>query len=388
MKKTGLLILIVFTFTHTSFSQEATKDEMKLSFWDLPDIKPAFISASPGDREDGIFVGALGIDGGNKAMILELAQEIADNKQDNFNSFLIHHKGKLLFESYYKKGRINLPHPQASATKAYTGLLVGRAIQLGYLSMADLDRPLISFLKDLDPTKFAEGAEKITLHKALTMSSGMRISEEEGKKMEKLGELKGQGQIQAFLEHSDPITEASQVFKYGGGPIFVMQVIEAVVPGSAEDFIKTELLDKLGITNYEWNIAPNGLPESGWKVSMTSRSMLKFGILAMNKGKWKGEQLIPEAYINKATSRILLTGDDDIFGGGKDVSKQGYGYFWWSGDLKSGDKTYFAASAQGGGGQFIVLIEELDLMIVATAVEENSTLLQLIAEKIIPAFIS
>ena len=321
-------------------------------------------------------------------MILKLAQEIADHKHGRFDSFLIAHKGKLLFESYYARGRIDLPHPQASATKAYTCLALGRAIQLGYLSMDDLDKPLVNFLKELNPTKFVEGAELITLHKALTMSTGIRITDEQWAAFEKdSSQLKGQKHVQAILEHSAPITAASQRFLYGTGPDLVMQVIEAAVPGSAKDFIKTELLDKMGITNYKWRTAPSGLPEAGWRTSMTSRDMLKWGTLVMNKGKWKGEQLIPERFVDKAISRILLTGDDDVFGGGKDVSKQGYGYYWWNADLKNGDKTYYTTSAQGGGGQYIILIEELDLIVVFTAHDRDNSTLQLTAERILPAFI-
>lgn len=372
-----------------TLAPEISDADADISFRDVPYLDKAFIDATPAKRKDNITVGELGVDGGNKAMILSMAQEIAQNNNKRFDSLLIAHKGKLIFESYYLAGRINLPHPQASATKAYTGLALGRAIQLGYLTMADLDKPLVSFLKDLDPTKFAEGVEKITLNKALTMSSGIRISEKQREEIDKdPSKLKGQGQVQAYLEHTAPITAESQKFKYGGGAGLVMQVIDAVVPGSAMDFIKKELLDKMGITTYRWRMNDvTGMPEAGWRTSMTSRDMLKWGTLAINKGKWNGEQLIPKAFIAKATSRLIYTGDDDIYGGGKDVSNQGYGYFWWSGDLKVGNKSYFATSAQGGGGQYIILIDELDLLIVVTAHENNNSTLQLTAERILPAFI-
>ncbi len=396
MKNTiALLLVTLLTGTNSGFAQqtdssapEATAAEAELSFRDITVLEKAFIDVAPDDRKDGIPVGELGIDGGDKAMILTLAKEIADKKHGNFDSFLIFHQDKLLFESYYARGRVNLPHPQASATKAYTSLLLGRAIQLGYLTMADLDKPLVSFLKDLDPTKFVEGAELITLHKALTMSTGIRIAEEQWEEFEKNpDQIKGQKQVQAMLEHSAPITPASQHFLYGTGPGLVMQVLNAVVPGSAKDFIKNELLDKMGITNYSWLTQPSGLPEAGWRTSITSRDMLKCGILTMNRGKWNGEQLVPEAYIAKAISPILYTGDDDIFGGGKDVSHQGYGYFWWNADLKSGSKSFYSTSAQGGGGQYIILIEELDLMIVVTAHDRDNSTLQLTAERILPAFV-
>ena len=136
-----------------SLAPEVTAEEAALSFRDIPYLDKAFIDPTPATREDAIVVGELGVDGGDKDMIVELAQEIADGKYGRLDSLLIAHKGKLLFESYYLRGRINAPHPQASTTKAYTNLAIGRAIQLGYLTMADLDKPLISFLNDLDPTK-------------------------------------------------------------------------------------------------------------------------------------------------------------------------------------------------------------------------------------------
>ena len=99
------------------------------------------------------------------------------------------------------------------------------------------------------------------------------------------------------------------------------------------------------------------------------------------------QQLVPEAYITKATSRILHSGDAEIFGGGKDVSNQGYGYLWWNADLKHGDKTFYSTSVQGGGGQFIIWNEELDLMVVTTGHGQQTSSLQITAERILPAFI-
>ena len=397
MTRTFILIaLLFFLVTNTSLAQqadikapEATIAEIKRSFRDVEYLDQAYIDAAPAERNDGLIVGELGVDSGNKEMIVKLAQELADTKEGKLDSLLIAHKGKFLFESYFLRGRINLPHPQASATKAYTSFALGRAIQLGYLTMADLDKPVISFFKDLDSTQFVEGVEKITLHQALTMRSGIRITKEKKDQILKdRSLLKGQGHVQAYLEHSAPITLESQSFKYQNDPVLVMQVIEAVVPGTAKDFIEQELLAKLGIKNHKWREDLSGLPSAGWGSSMTSRDMLKWGFLAANKGKWKGEQLVPQAFVAKSISSVLLTGDDDIYGGGQDVSNQGYGYYWWSSNLQPGKKSYYSASAQGGGGQYIILVEELDLLIVVTASENDNSTLQIVAERILPAFLS
>ena len=380
--------VIAADVSHTK-APTATAEERAAAFRDIPLLDNAFINAAPIDQHDGIVVGQLGIDSGDKQRIIALAHDIATNNKDKYDSLLIAHKNKLLFESYFLRGRSDLPHFQASATKVYTSLALGRAIQLGYLSMTDLDKPLVSFLKHLDPTTFAEGVENITLHHALTMQSGLRITEAQMEHIHKEpSQLKGQGLVQAQFEHTAPVTSASQTFKYSSDPDLIMQVIEAVVPGSAYDFIKKELLDKLGISDFHWRINQvSGIAEAGWRTRMRSRDMLKWGLLALNKGKWRTEQLIPPDFVNRAITRHLLTGDEDVFGGGKDVSNAGYGYYWWGADLRLGEQNFYVASAQGGGGQYIALIEELELLIVVTAHKGDNSTLQTIAEKILPAFI-
>ncbi len=362
---------------------EASAAEIKLEFRDVPLLETGFIDAAPANRKDAIQVGKLGHDGGSKGAIVKLAKEMAAGQHGKFDSLLIAHKDKLLFESYYLRGRINLPHPQASAVKGITSLILGRAIQLGYLTMDDLDKPLVGFLKDLDPAKFVDGADQITLHQAMTMRSGIRLSEEIRKELEENpARLTGQRQVQTWLELSEPITAESQSYLYQGtDPDMVMQVIDAVVPGTAEDFIKTELLDKMGISNYSWQTGPSGLPEAGWMVSFTSRDMLKWGSLVTNEGQWQGEQLIPADYLDKATSGLVKPTQDWM------PEDYRYGYFWYQTNMSVGDKTYDARFAWGGGGQRIITVAALDLTIVVTATEREDTIMTQVSDVILPAFV-
>ncbi|MCW8091224.1 serine hydrolase domain-containing protein [Alteromonas sp. ASW11-130] len=363
---------------------------IKRTFWDIAELEKAFISVAPTNKNDGITVGELGINGANKDMILTLAQEIADKKHSNVDSLLIAHNGDLVFESYFARGRIDLSHPQSSTTKSYTALAIGRAIQLGYLSMKDLHKPVVSFLKGLDESKFDKGVETITLHKLMTMTSGLQISPEKLEEYQKNPEqYNGIKLVQAFFEDSAPVTEASQTFNYqGANPDVVMQVLDAVVPGSAKDFIENELFDKMGIANYDWRTDKNGLPAAGSFSSITSRDMLKLGSLVMNEGKWKGSQLIPQSFINKATKRNIQLSEEQVknFYSGDNLSDSGYGYFWWQTDMKVKDKQYLSNSAQGGGGVTILSIDELDLLVIVTA-HSRQAYLQMIAERIVPAFI-
>ncbi|WP_430411493.1 serine hydrolase [Kordia sp.] len=367
----------------TSLMSPVSSDNYDVSFWDMPHLNNAFISITPEDRKDGIFVDTLAVSSNDRNAILKLSQDIFDGKHGNYDALLISHKNKLVFESYYKKGRINLPHGQASAVKAYTSLVLGRAIQMGYLSMEDLHKPLISFLKDVDPEKITKGAEKITLHKALTMHGGLTIDRDKWKEIENDSiRLKGQGLVQTLFEQSEPITDESQTYLYGNfNPMLVMTVIDAVVPGTAEDFIKRELLDKLGITNYKWSNHISGLPEAGWRANIMSRDMLKLGNLVLNNGKLNGEQLISVEYLAKATSGIVKPTQDWM---PKDYR---YGYFWYQTFVKVGTKSYDATFAWGGGGQRVIVIEELDLIIVISGHDRDDKIMSQISEIIIPAFV-
>ena len=292
---------------------------------ELPDLQHPFIDPTPSNRHDGIAVGELGADGGNKDSILEFAAEIAAGDHGDVDSLLLYHDGRLLLESYYRRGRINYPHYQMSITKSYTAMAIGRAIQLGLLTMAELDEPVVSFLSKVDQTRLVAGASSITLAEAMNMRSGIRLNPETVTELRKASDvLKGQGQVQAYLQHSAPIAKPPREFKYqGSDPSLTMQVLEAVVQKStgiesARAFIASELLGKIRITNYAWQDDVSGYPKSAAGSSICSRDMIKWGMLILNEGNWNGEQLIPAEFIQRATSRIH-------------TNPQGtsYGYFWW-----------------------------------------------------------
>ncbi len=345
----------------------------------LPDLDKPFISTAPEDKRDGITVGRLGMDGGDLAAIEAFANELAapakDEKSGNVDSLLISYRGKLVFESYYRRGRANFPHYQMSITKSYTALAVGRAIQMGLLKMEDLDKPAITFLRELDTAKLVAGADTITLAQTMQMSSGIRLAEEKAKELLKNpAQLKGQAEIQAYLQYSDPIPAMPRQFKYQEPDTAIaMQALNAVAPGGAEAFIKNELLGRMGITQYHWEHAISGLPKSSAGSSILSRDMVKFGQLILNNGRWKGEQLIPEAYVVRATTPSQIN--------------EHYGFFWWVEDFNVGGKSYHSFQGRGAGGQFIFTFPELELIAVVTSHNKGmGDTLKTLPQRIIPAF--
>jgi len=363
----------------------------------LPYLEKAYLSATPQDLNDGIPTGQLGVDGGDIDSIRKIAEAYAieppDEKADNLDSLLICYKGKLLFEAYYRRGRVNYPHYQMSITKSYTALAIGRAIQLGHLKMEDLDKPAIHFLKDLDTTKFPQGTDTITLTDAMKMNSGIVVADNSnieslaktqiaadpnGNQTSVKEKVKGQKEIQVYLESSAPIPPHPRKYKYQeSDPAIIMQVLNAVTPHGSKDFIQNELFKPLGITNYQWDTATSGLPKSAAGASLLSRDMLKIGMLIMANGKWKGQQLIPEEFISRAMSPLI-----------RGFGESYYGFYWWVDDFKVGDKTYHCLEGRGAGGQFILMFPEIDLLVVITSHDKGmGNILKTLPSKIIPAFI-
>ncbi len=289
----------------------------------------------------------------------------------------------MIYESYYRRSRVDLPTGQASATKTLTSLIVGIAIQKGHLTLDDLHKPILSFFDNLDSSKFVSGIEKITLHKALTMRGGIKIDQEIIKELEKQPDLlKGQNYIQALFVNSKPITNASQEFAYGNfNDMLVMHVLEKVLPEGAEQFIKKELLEKLGINKYEWKNSISRVPEAGWRVSFTSRDMLKWGSLLLNNGQWEGKQLISKAYLDKATSAIVDPHDTWI------PETFMYGYFIYQTDIVVDDKQFKVNFAWGGGGQYVISVKDLNLVVVIKGHDRENRILEVALNTVLPAFL-
>ena len=348
----------------------------------LPYLKKPYINTSPRDRRDQLQVGKLGSEVKDRASILSYANSLAEpsgsTKFGNTDSLLIAHQGKLILEAYYRRGRLNYPHYQMSITKSYTAYAIGRAIQLGHLTMEDLNKPAVSFLSQIDSSQLAEGAGKITLDQAMRMCSGISLPQKRLPDILSRPELlTGQGQAQAYLHFTRPLPPVPKPFKYqASDPVLTMQILEAVVPGSAEQFIREHLLKPLGISNYNWQEDLSGYPKSAAGSSIRSRDMIKVGLLTLNHGKWEGKQFLPRAFVKKATSPLVQTNEENF-----------YGYFWWHQTREIHDKKYPVIQGRGAGGQFIFVFPTLDLVVAATAHNQGmGKMLKELPEELIPAF--
>lgn len=118
-------------------------------------------------------------------------------------------------------------------------------------------------------------------------------------------------------------------------------------------------------------------------MELTSRDMIKLGNLFLYNGLYDGHRVVSQSWIEESTKKHISTGI------GIEYEKY-YGYLWWVYD-KGGHPYYFA---NGYGGQFIVVVPNLELVVVATnkwrGVDNKTSenwyrTITLIIEEIIPA---
>ena len=216
------------------------REQQKLS--DLP--KP-YVSASPEDIADGLQVGHLDAPGADEA-IHALVKNDQAGKFANLDSLLLWKDGELIFEMYNRRGRVDGPHYAMSVTKTMTSVTLARAIQLGLLSMKDLDKPVINFLPGIERAKIKPGVETITLRNALFMKSGLRFPTKTF--AHSLGDkYHRQKHFQKLFENTSPITPTEKPYKYTGtDPSLIMMIIDLKAKGSAQEFFAKEVANKFG----------------------------------------------------------------------------------------------------------------------------------------------
>jgi hypothetical protein len=140
------------------------------------------------------------------------------------------------------------------------------------------------------------------------------------------------------------------------------------------DYLKPRLFEPLGIAKPTWEVSPQGISTGGYGLSARTEDIAKFGQLYLQKGKWNGKQLVPEAWVEAATARQTSNGSNP-----KSDWDQGYGYQFWR--CRHG-----AYRGDGAFGQYCIVLPEQDAVIAITAgVRDMQAVLNLVWDKLLPA---
>jgi len=283
------------------------------------------------------------------------------DKLETIYSLLVIKNGHLIAEKYFNEGSVEQKARVQSVTKSYTSALVGIALDQSYLS--SVDQKMMDFFPEVadqitDPRK-----EQITIQDLLQMRAGYPWEETDPALWE--GLLSGHylPLIEGFPLIADPGTE----FHYSNLTSNWLGIIVARACGTnLKSYAEEHLFLPIGAEVGDWGTDRDGHNNGCADLHFTARDMAKFGLLYLNEGEYEGNQVIPTDWVRESLHRY--SEDINLTGGfpanwGLSFRDIGYGYQWWS--ARVGDHHFDYAA--GHGGQLIVLLDELDMIIVVTA---------------------
>ncbi len=277
----------------------------------------------------------------HRAGILERAAGLP-----RLRSLLVSVGGELIEEHYFNGASARRSANLKSASKTIVGILVGIAIDRGYLE--GVDQPIVDFfpeeLADADPVK-----RSITVGDLLSMRSGLESTSNRN-----YGRWV---QSRHWVRHalSRPLVDrpGGRMIYSTGSTHLLSAILTRATGMSTLAFGRRYLAQPLDITLPAWTRDPQGVYLGGNEMALTPRAMLAIGNLFRRGGTSDGRQVVSREWIREST--IPRTRSR--------FSRRQYGYGWWMRTL-AGQPTYYA---WGYGGQFIFVIPDLDAVIVATS---------------------
>ena len=254
-----------------------------------------------------------------------------------------------------------------SVTKSIISLLIGIALEEGYIS--SLDETMVSFFPNRTIANLDSQKESITLRHLLTMKSGLQWSEYPDN-----GVMRQSTDCVQYVLDRPMAHTPGETWNYNSGAVHILSaILNNTIGMTPSAFAEIHLFQPLGIDEYEWMVDPQGLDYGGWGLSLTLQDMAKIGFLFLNNGTWDGEQIVSAAWVENSTT-VYSTGYETAGFDGD------YGYLWW---LKP---SYPAYCAFGLDGQFIWVLPDLNVIFV-TKSSIMPSIDYIITEYILPSVI-
>jgi CubicO group peptidase (beta-lactamase class C family) len=285
----------------------------------------------------------------------------ADKDIDSLHSFMLVRHGHVVAEGWWTPYAPATPHQLYSLSKSFTSTAVGIAAAEGKLSPDD---PVLKFFDDA-PAQPGANLKAMRLTDLLRMSTGQQ-AEPPRKATEPW--------TKTFLAAPVPFKPGTHFLYNTSATYMLSAAVQKATGETTLDYLKPRLFEPLGITNPTWEQSPQGISTGGYGLSVKTEDIAKFGQLYLQKGKWNGKQLVPEAWVEAATARQTSNGSNP-----SSDWDQGYGYQFWR-------SRHGAYRGDGAFGQYCIVLPEQDAVIAITSgVRDMQAVLNLVWDKLLPA---
>lgn len=284
------------------------------------------------------------------------------SKLETIYSLLVVKNGKLIAEKYFNDSNIDHKTRIQSVTKSVTSALIGIAIEKGCIKSTD--EKMLNYFPEISDRITDARKNQITVEHLLQMRGGFSWEERDTTLWSGLLSGKYVPLIEEFELRSDPGAQ----FDYSNLTSNWLGIILArSCSTQLESFAQENLFDPLNIKAGDWEKDADGYNIGCGNLHLRARDAARFGLLYLNNGVYNQNQVLPSEWIEKSFKRYSVV--ENLLGAvinnrtGRYFSDLGYGYHWWSAKVGEHSFNY----AWGHGGQLIILLHKLDMIIVVTS---------------------
>lgn len=310
---------------------------------------------------------ALGLDTARlEALVRRIAEERTGPSEAAVHSVMVAYRGRLVLEEHFR-GFNGEPHDIRSAGKTLTATIAGAASGRGVPLSPETKvyRVFAHRYPGLTPTPLARD---MSLGDLLSMRSGYACDDDDPA-------MPGNEDViaEAGGDIDERILKLPALSRPGQGYAVYCSVDFHLAGATAATLVGDWLpamfdrwiAQPLDFGPYHWNLTPTGEGYGGGGAYVRPRDLLKIGQLYLSGGRWNGRLVLPVAWTRRATEQLTA------FAPAKPVGTQppspgdvhGYGYGWHHYLLDAGDRHYASYAATGNGGQLVVVVPSLDLVV-------------------------
>jgi CubicO group peptidase (beta-lactamase class C family) len=288
----------------------------------------------------------------------QLEERIESDYFRQIRSVVVVKRGRLLYESYFNGADASTLQDIRSAGKSITSMLVGIAIDRGFIT--GVNERLLPYFPEYDRKTDPDARkDRITLEDALTMRIGLDVPD---------GDYStgSYGNVETYRQTwtadvlgTRVVDEPGTRFEYSSAASSLCGPVIARASGrSVPEFAAETLFEPLGITDYRWTFFPDGSACTAGSFWIRPRDLAKLGLLMARGGQWNGERILSQDWVSSSTAEHVNVNPS------VGIS---YGYFWWRETYLVGDRRIPCFFAQGNGGNRIHVFPTEDLVIVVTS---------------------
>ncbi|WXG42574.1 MAG: serine hydrolase [Promethearchaeati archaeon SRVP18_Atabeyarchaeia-1] len=275
------------------------------------------------------------------------------------DSFIVVRHGYVVCEEYWHGMYYGLLHHLQSAGKSITSILIGIAIDKGFIR--NVSQRVVDFFPGWQIANLDSRKRNMTLWHLLTMTTGLAWDEwtlPYSDYRNSFHAMYDSGNWAQYFLNLPMAFQPGEKWVYcSGASLLLGVIIQQTSNYSVASFARKFLFDPIGVGDVAWDTALGGYYDTAGGLYMTPRDMAKVGYLMLNNGTWNGEEIVSAGWVAESTKTSLRQHMTNPIV----ADFVGYGYQWWTYPLIDG---YFAS---GYGGQHIYVVPYLDLVVVFAA---------------------